>query len=299
MTALISPALDRLERRLPELPRAFLRLQRAAARRTYHVASVIASDLTRRRRPDGKSGDPTDPENPGSEYADRSESAGSEAAVIDATDRATAMLDMRPGGSFESWTRAELYEHARSLDIVGRSGMSKTELIRALRDVPHQPNSAGQPSGAGDIVPGASDTGSTDTGPSDTATEPIDTALTELTDAALPDTETADSMHHMETESEAIRRLDAAGFTESFHAIGPDRLGTDDHSFDVDDVVVVETVRFEGISNPDDEAVLFAIEASDGTKGILNSAYGSDVGLEMGQLMRALTLAQRRDRHRR
>jgi hypothetical protein len=41
------------------------------------------------------------------------------------------------GGSqppYEDWTKEELYERARELDIEGRSEMSKDELIGALRD---------------------------------------------------------------------------------------------------------------------------------------------------------------------
>lgn len=41
------------------------------------------------------------------------------------------------GGSqrpFEDWTKEELYERARELEIEGRSEMSKDELIGALRD---------------------------------------------------------------------------------------------------------------------------------------------------------------------
>ncbi|MGS4887462.1 DUF7218 family protein [Roseibium sp. MB-4] len=41
------------------------------------------------------------------------------------------------GGSqppYEDWTKEELYERARELEIEGRSEMSKDELIGALRD---------------------------------------------------------------------------------------------------------------------------------------------------------------------
>jgi hypothetical protein len=37
---------------------------------------------------------------------------------------------------------------------------------------------------------------------------------------------------------------------------------------------IVETYRFEGMSNPDDNAVLYAIESEDGLKGVLVNAYG-------------------------
>ncbi len=39
----------------------------------------------------------------------------------------------RPSGPYENWTKEELYERAQELDIDGRSGMSKRQLISALR----------------------------------------------------------------------------------------------------------------------------------------------------------------------
>lgn len=42
----------------------------------------------------------------------------------------------RKGGKaprYEDWTRDELYQRARELEIAGRSGMNKAELISALR----------------------------------------------------------------------------------------------------------------------------------------------------------------------
>ncbi len=37
-------------------------------------------------------------------------------------------------GSYENWTRDELYSRAQELDIQGRSDMTKDELIEALRN---------------------------------------------------------------------------------------------------------------------------------------------------------------------
>ena len=37
-------------------------------------------------------------------------------------------------GSYEDWTKDELYERAQELEIEGRSSMTKDELIEALRD---------------------------------------------------------------------------------------------------------------------------------------------------------------------
>lgn len=57
--------------------------------------------------------------------------------VVKATDTATAQTSAaganRPTGSYENWTKDELYERAQELDIDGRSGMSKSQLVKALR----------------------------------------------------------------------------------------------------------------------------------------------------------------------
>jgi hypothetical protein len=49
--------------------------------------------------------------------------------------RATSAVDASPssGTPYEDWTKSELYERAQELDIDGRSGMSKKQLIAALR----------------------------------------------------------------------------------------------------------------------------------------------------------------------
>lgn len=57
----------------------------------------------------------------------------SKAAAIANTPREVAA---KRGGSsppYEEWTKDELYERARELDIEGRSSMDKAELIEALR----------------------------------------------------------------------------------------------------------------------------------------------------------------------
>jgi hypothetical protein len=41
------------------------------------------------------------------------------------------------------------------------------------------------------------------------------------------------------------------------------------------DLVIRDYYRFEGISDPDDMSVIYAIEAHDGTRGTLTDAYGT------------------------
>jgi hypothetical protein len=80
---------------------------------------------------------------------------------------------------------------------------------------------------------------------------------------------------HYSTLQEAVQGLKARGFTENLELDG-ERLravGTG-RSFAADELTIVEHHRFEGASDPDDMSIVYGIEASDGTRGVLVDAYG-------------------------
>jgi hypothetical protein len=85
-------------------------------------------------------------------------------------------------------------------------------------------------------------------------------------------------MKTMETLSEAMQRLELAGYQRCFRAHRDGLLeATGDPPVRVrpEDMVVDEMVRFEGQSNPGDEAVLFALRSYDGSsKGTFVSNFG-------------------------
>ena len=93
----------------------------------------------------------------------------------------------------------------------------------------------------------------------------------------------------METVSEAITRLRAAGYEGDWRvAAGQlvcDLCGT---AHDPHAVTIEEIVRFEGDSNPDDEAVLFALSASCGHRGLYATPYGPDMSSDEVTVIRAL-----------
>lgn len=73
-------------------------------------------------------------------------------------------------------------------------------------------------------------------------------------------------------------RLNQEGFTQDFnvvdgrlHTIGQDS----NKAYAPDEVTIVDFYRFEGESNPDDMSILYAIEATDGVKGTISTAYGT------------------------
>ena len=54
-------------------------------------------------------------------------------AAIDAVEDTPTVADSMRGKPFELWTKAELLERAKELDVEGRYGLNKKQLIAALR----------------------------------------------------------------------------------------------------------------------------------------------------------------------
>jgi hypothetical protein len=84
----------------------------------------------------------------------------------------------------------------------------------------------------------------------------------------------------METMTEALERLGEAGFGDDLvpdgHLLRAVGSGT---SHDPADLAVVEVVRFEGPSDPADEAIVFAlVNAAGEPVGTFTTAYGPDAG---------------------
>lgn len=79
-----------------------------------------------------------------------------------------------------------------------------------------------------------------------------------------------------QTLAGAIDQLARRGFTESLTVVG-DRLRVDAtrKTFRPEDVVIREYRRFEGVSDPDDMSIVYAIEAEGGMRGTLVDAYGA------------------------
>lgn len=74
-----------------------------------------------------------------------------------------------------------------------------------------------------------------------------------------------DAINDLKTRGYMIdfnRGLKAVNSHESSFALSPGKFG------------IIVAYRFEGDTDPDDEAVVYAIEARDGYKGVLINGYG-------------------------
>ncbi|HJT20667.1 MAG TPA: hypothetical protein VJ746_09365 [Nitrospira sp.] len=88
------------------------------------------------------------------------------------------------------------------------------------------------------------------------------------------------------TMAEAVEALRRRGFTANFTlSKETGSITAEGHSFKGDQLTIAEHHRFEGISDPDDSSVLYALEAGDGTKGLLIDAYGVYADSKIGALL--------------
>ncbi len=94
----------------------------------------------------------------------------------------------------------------------------------------------------------------------------------------------------MSTQSEVLEALRLEGFTENLSIDEAGLVAGPGGSWAADDVVVDHIARFEGMSDPDDEAILLAVTASDGTKGTLTLPYGPDASGDQADAMRSLLI---------
>ena len=82
----------------------------------------------------------------------------------------------------------------------------------------------------------------------------------------------------METLTDAIARLRERGFLHDFSAVAGGKLRCGECGTEIDPTAVriEEIVRFEGISDPGDESILFALSGPCGHEGLYSAPYGPD-----------------------
>jgi hypothetical protein len=94
------------------------------------------------------------------------------------------------------------------------------------------------------------------------------------------------------TVTEAVAALVADGYTTDFSVApgGMLRCGDCDTLHDPGQALVDRIVRFEGETDPGDEAIVFALTCGGcGIKGTLVSAYGASVGVDEATVVTALS----------
>jgi hypothetical protein len=88
------------------------------------------------------------------------------------------------------------------------------------------------------------------------------------------------------TMAEAVEALRRRGFTADFTLSKESgQVTAGGRSFKRDQLAIVEHHRFEGVSDPDDSSVVYALQALD-VKGLLIDAYGAYARSEIDAVLK-------------
>ncbi|WP_299823096.1 hypothetical protein [uncultured Pontibacter sp.] len=99
---------------------------------------------------------------------------------------------------------------------------------------------------------------------------------------------------------QVLANLRKDGYTEEFRITDKGMMGTTDgaEAFGPEQVQIVNFYRFEGESNPDDMAILYVVETSNGHKGTISDAYGTYSDETIESFMKQVKdLGKNLDRH--
>jgi len=103
-------------------------------------------------------------------------------------------------------------------------------------------------------------------------------------------------MNQYDTVIDATKNLRRRGYTVDFVLKDGKMKNPDtDKRYEPSDMCVDEFHRFEGISNPADSSIVFAVSCKDDTKGLVVSAYGANASEKLDAFMDEVPVAEEAD----
>lgn len=99
-------------------------------------------------------------------------------------------------------------------------------------------------------------------------------------------------MYAYDTVTAAVSGLKKRGYTKDFN-LEENCIVCHEDKYHPDDFEIVEVYRYEGNSDPADEAVVYAIEGKNGEKGVLVSGYGISADEMSDEMAKKLTISNR------
>lgn len=103
--------------------------------------------------------------------------------------------------------------------------------------------------------------------------------------------EANDRTTDMKSITECLDVLQRKGFVDQFRIEEGEMVSTGDgKKYSVEEVTAVNFYRFEGLTDPDDTSILYAIETVDGKKGTLIDAYGLYADPEVSDFVKAMEI---------
>lgn len=99
-------------------------------------------------------------------------------------------------------------------------------------------------------------------------------------------------MYTYDTVTAAVVGLKQRGYTKDFN-LEENCIICNEDKYHPEDFEIVEVYRYEGNSDPADEAVVYAIEGKNGDKGVLVSGYGISADEMSDEMAKKLTIDHR------
>ncbi|MDA3615794.1 hypothetical protein [Polluticaenibacter yanchengensis] len=94
----------------------------------------------------------------------------------------------------------------------------------------------------------------------------------------------------MRTLSEVMEKLRERGIEEEFTFSEHQKMKGFDKLYNPEDLMLVRTFRFEGMSDPADNVALYLFEDTEGNVGYVLDVYGSEsnYGMEFSEFLKAI-----------
>ncbi len=103
------------------------------------------------------------------------------------------------------------------------------------------------------------------------------------------------SLPYMKSLATCLKTVVRDGYTEDFRITENGLEALQHHKiYQPDEINIINFFRFEGPSNPDDNAILYVIEARDGTKGTLTDAYGVYMNADVSNFIKHVASIQKK-----
>lgn len=99
-----------------------------------------------------------------------------------------------------------------------------------------------------------------------------------------------DKKHSYDTLSQAMNSLKDRGFNDEVDVIDESHVRIGDREFSDQEIEILEFHRFEGMTNPADTSVVYALNSKDGSKGLLVDAYGVDASVKVSKFLQNVSM---------
>ena len=96
-------------------------------------------------------------------------------------------------------------------------------------------------------------------------------------------------MYSYETVSEALTDLKKRGFNLDFN-LEDNCIVCNTDKYGVNEFEITEVYRFEGNTDPADEAIVYGIESVNGSKGVLVNGYGISAERMGSEMVKKLSI---------